>query len=546
MGQHSTPHSAPNRIVGPVVAALVVVILLAWALVAVLKPDSVRPAAAAPCASSMTLRITTSSSFAPVLADLAPKLARGPDCLRLEVGVVDGRAASGRLETMPPDVWIPDDGAWAMDAGDDVLVPRGQAGAGTVLATSPIYMVSDQTTAKRVTAAGGSWAALSGLLAAGSGMRLAVRDPAGSGDGMVAVGSLGEAIWLKSGMDSATVASVATRRVGRTVTGAGPALPNGPGEVGLVPEYALIPALDSSPAPLVALTGSDRTAMLRFTWLPLTAAVADPIRRAALDRLHGAIMSRSADQSLDAAGLRRPNGAVPPGVPAGQFPRLAAKPFDGMAPHHVDHVFAAWYPRERRANLLLVVDVSGSMADPAPGTTTPLIRLVASGCASVGALQPAESQLGLWEFGSRLSPPHDHRILLRSAPLTPAHRRALSTAVGKLAAQRTGTGLYDTILAAYRSAVASYRAGMPNQVLVFTDALNENDPGGLTLGQLTTGLRALADPRRPVSLAVAAFGSKPDGGLKAALKPVHGSLVRVTSGQQVAAVFVHAAVGGLR
>ena len=550
MGRHSSadraPDRAPNHVVARVVAALVVVILFAWGLVAVLKPDVVRPAAGAPCTSVTTLRIVTASSFAPVLADLAPQLARGRDCLRLEVSAIDGRPALGRLAAMEADVWIPDDAAWAMHTGDDVLAPHGQVGAHTILATSPIYMVSDQDTASRITAAGGSWAALSGLLTRDSGVRLVVRDPAGSGDGMVAVGSLGEAIWLTKGMDSATVASVAIQRVGRAVTGSRPALPSGSGEVGLVPEYALVRALDSNPAPLVVLTGTDRTAMLRFTWLPLAAAVADPDRRVALDRLLGALKSGSADQALSAAGLRRPDGEPPPGLPRGQLPRLAAKPFDEIAPHHVDHVFAAWYPKERRANLLLVVDVSGSMADPAAGTRTPLIRLVASGCASVGSLLPAESRLGLWGFGSRLDPPRDHRVLLQSAPLTPAHRRALSTVVGKLAAQRTGTGLYDTILAAYRSAVASYQPGMPNQVLIFTDALNEDDPGGITLAQLSTRLKATANSRRPVSVAVAAFGSKPDGGLKAALKPVKGSLVRVTSGHQVDAMFVHAAVGGLR
>jgi len=35
-----------------------------------------------------------------------------------------------------------------------------------------------------------------------------------------------------------------------------------------------------------------------------------------------------------------------------------------LAAHHVDHVFAAWYPADRRTSLLIVVDVSGSMDAP--------------------------------------------------------------------------------------------------------------------------------------------------------------------------------------
>jgi hypothetical protein len=547
MGRHrSSGSSSPNAVVARAVGALVAVILFAGALVAVMRPGSLLPAAADPCHGTTTLRVMTSSSFSPVLADLAPKLASNPDCLRLAVTVVDGRQAFDRLTFAKTDVWIPDDGAWAMRLGADVLTPPGQVGAHVVLATSPIYQVTDKATATRIKAAGGTWDALSGLLAGGSGVRLAVRDPAGSGDGLVAFGALGEAVWLKKGMDSATVASVATRRVSRAVTGGGPALPSRPGEVGLVPEYALAPALKSTAGQLDVLTGADRTSMLRFTWLPLTAAVANPARKAALERLLGALKSKAADRAIGAANLRRPGGGPPPGVPAGRVPQLASRSFDGILPHHIDHIFAAWYPEDRRAKLLVVVDVSGSMASPAPGTNTSLIRLVASGCASVDSLLPDDSQLGLWEFGSQLAPPRDYLTLVPSAPLTPDHRRALSGAIGKLAALSTGTGLYDTILAAYQSAVASYQPGMPNQVLVFTDGVNESDPGGITLKQLTAGISAVADPRRPVSLAVAAFGSKPDGGLKDALKQVESSVVRVGTAPQVAAVFVHAAVGGLR
>jgi NDP-sugar pyrophosphorylase family protein len=43
------------------------------------------------------------------------------------------------------------------------------------------------------------------------------------------------------------------------------------------------------------------------------------------------------------------------------------------------HVLTTWHPDRRRANLLVVVDVSGSMADPAPGTKKPLISLVSQG-----------------------------------------------------------------------------------------------------------------------------------------------------------------------
>ena len=51
----------------------------------------------------------TAASFAPVVAGVAPALAEGPDCVRLEVAVADGRAAAGRLAEPAADLWIPDD-----------------------------------------------------------------------------------------------------------------------------------------------------------------------------------------------------------------------------------------------------------------------------------------------------------------------------------------------------------------------------------------------------------------------------------------------------
>lgn len=552
MGRHASPRRGIQWLTALFVAvgvaiALTLVAFLAQAESKPLAAKSTPPAGA--CSqTSATLRVTTSTSFAPVLAAVTPALAAGKDCIHLEVATVDGRPALGQLAGRQADVWIPDDSAWAMRAAGQSLAPAGQAGAGTVLATSPIYMVTDPATARRITAAGASWAALSTLVAGNSGLTVVVRDPAGSGDGLVGAGSLADAIWLRKGMDSATVATLARLRHTRTVTGPGPALPARPGEVGLVPEYALLPLLDSTAKGLSVLSGADRTATLRFTWLPTAAAARDPGRRTKLARLLAALRDPSLDPTLRAAGLRRP-GAGPPAGGAGiaRLPALNAQPFGVIEPHHVDHVFAAWYPAERRENVLIVVDVSGSMSAIAPGTNSSLIRLVAQGCLTVGGLLPEDSRVGLWEFGSNLDKPRDYKVLLPTAPLSTTQHAALTTAASGLTALNTGTGLYDTLLAAYRSAVAEYHPGTPNQVVLFTDGRNEDDPGSITLTQLVAGLRAATDPRRPVSIAVAAFGTQPQAGaLAAALAPLKAKVLRVTSGGQVSAVFVHAAVGGLR
>ena len=125
-------------------------------------------------------------------------------------------------------------------------------------------------------------------------------------------------------------------------------------------------------------------------------------------------------------------------------------------------------------------------------------------------------------------------------------RQALGGAVNKLAAQETGTGLYDTILAAYTSAKNSYREGVPNQVLVFTDGRNESDKKTITTAQLAAGLGKVADPKRPILLSVVTFGKASEAKeIENAMKPVEGYVDVLNTADEVAAVFIHVAAGGL-
>ncbi len=529
-----------------VAAALVIAITVALVLRGSGDESTrlVEPAAQCPA----SLRIVTASSFAPVLTELAPTLESGDDCVHLEVNVADGRAAPQRVADLQADVWIPDDAAWAGAAGSLALAEAPQGGSGTVLATSPIYMVSDEATAGRLQSAGGSWLGLAKLATTDSGVKLAVRDPAGSGDGLVGVGDVGEAVWLDQGMDASAYALATAVPRTRTVTD-GQAMPAQTGEVGLVAEYALARARGegggAAPAGSRILAGSDHTAILRYTWLPTAAAVEDPIMTGLLARVLSALTDTDANDAIAKAGLRRPGGPPPPSEIKG-LPELKAPPFDVLIPHKLDHVFAAWYPAYRRSDILVVVDVSGSMGARAPGSDKPLIDLVSAGVLELGKLLPDDSELSLWEFGSRLDPPHDYRTLLPRGTLNDAQRSRLTRAAHALDAQNTGTGLYDTLLAAYKSAKAGYRAGIANQVVLFTDGRNEDDPGSISAAQLKASLSAAADPKRPVHVTVISFGPESNAAtLKKALESVGGYVDPISTADQVQAVFIHSAAGGV-
>ena len=72
-----------------------------------------------------------------------------------------------------------------------------------------------------------------------------------------------------------------------------------------------------------------------------------------------------------------------------------------------------------------------------------------------------------------------------------------------------GTGLYDTIDAAYRETLRTWRKDQQNVLMVMTDGKNE-DADGLSLAELGRSLRKLRDRARPVTVILIAYGRDAD------------------------------------
>jgi len=549
MGRHVAKRRQSGWLLFGIGAALVACAAAVIAVLAGTGEDKAPHAQSASAASgsasgssacSATLHAVTASSFAPVLARIATTVADGPKCVRLQITTADGQAAAGVVAATGADVWLPDDASWPNLPSGLHLDDR----QSDVVATSPMYLVTLSGAGNTLPASARSWAGLGAELARQGRWRLVVRDPATSGDGMVAAGVLASAVFKKSGMLDSALDLMRAQQVGRTITTPTMAAPTAPGEVGIVPEYALINAKQAARYSIVAPT--DSAALMRFSWLPASTATADPGKSAALLRLHQALTGPNAASILAAAGLRSPKWPAPqPRNSPVEFPALPATPFPVIRQHFLWHVLTTYQPAARRANMLIVVDISGSMADPAPGSQTPLIALVRDGVAQVNSLLPDTSRLGLWQFGAALDPPRDYQVLVPSGPLTAVQRARISAVGNALAARPTGTGLYDTILAAYRSQQANFEPGVPNELLIFTDGVNEDDPQSITSDQLKAGLAA-TDPHRKVELGIFAFGDRiPVGQLEAALAPVKGQVQPLSNASDVMAAFVHAVSGGL-
>ncbi|GAA2344048.1 substrate-binding domain-containing protein [Dactylosporangium salmoneum] len=504
-----------------------------------------------------TLRVITASSFSTVVSAAARTLRSGPDCILVDTTTADGRPAAGQLSQLNADVWIPDDASWAALAAPGSLVPtdkdsleKRDTSAGATLATSPILMVTDQPTAEKIKVQGNGWLALSDLLDnKNTGVRLVVRDPSLSGDGLVAAGAVGEAVWLKRGMDASSLALNTTLAVTRTVNHNLAATPETAGEVGLVPEYALLPTMDLAPAGRVYLAGADHTALLRYSWFPSAAAARDPKRSAALGRLFAAFTTTDGRQAINAAGLRGPGQTRPPFDGASVLPEPTAEPFPVLAPHHLQHVFATWDPEDRRSNLLIIVDVSGSntgsTSSPPPGNKQQPIDVLKAGCRVVGDLMPVGSRLGLWEISPGQT--GGYRKLLPTDRLDETSRAAFTRSVNALTTHRAGQGLLDTIVAGYQSVRDDWHDDMFNQVLILTDDAGRDSANAAAVADMVQKLSGLKDPERPVTISIVVLNRQDAADrLKDALaKPVGAYVDNAMSADDVQAAFIHVVAGGL-
>lgn len=259
----------------------------------------------------------------------------------------------------------------------------------------------------------------------------------------------------------------------------------------------------------------------------------DAADRAAAADFRSWLLSAEVQARLGFFGLRRADGTAGSEL-TGATQALSAEPMPPVGPRAADGPAAArtaWRLLTRRVSLLGLFDVSGSMAEPVPGSGRSKLDVARSAARAALGFFGDEDAIGLWEFSRQLDGGKDYRVLV---PLGPASapvagfpdRRVASVAAYRAMVPRTSTGLYDSVLAAYQSTVAAYRPGFVNTLVVITDGKNE-DPGSITLPTLLTELKKRYDPRRRVHIVTLAYGGGAD---QAALAQV----AKATDGLQFA------------
>ncbi|WP_433499928.1 extracellular solute-binding protein [Sphaerimonospora sp. CA-214678] len=191
----------------------------------------------------------------------------------------------------------------------------------------------------------------------------------------------------------------------------------------------------------------------------------------------------------------------------GLDPKEPATTLSVPAPNVLDRILKSWAELRKPANVLLVLDVSGSMGAEVPGTGKTKLDLAKQ--AAINALPqfgPNDS-VGLWMFSLKQDGNKDHRELV---PMGRGNQSRLKSRISGLIANG-GTGLYDTALASYEHVLQRQSGEAINAVVFLTDGRNE-DNNSITLDDLLAELHKEAG-QETVRMFTIAYGADADLGV---------------------------------
>ncbi|MEC3977937.1 substrate-binding and VWA domain-containing protein [Amycolatopsis sp. H20-H5] len=240
--------------------------------------------------------------------------------------------------------------------------------------------------------------------------------------------------------------------------------------------------------PLVAIYPSDGTLNSDHPYAVLNSA--DEARKQVAADFLGYLKSPEAQAKFTDLGFRTFEDKVGPqatpenGVQANAKINLIRPP----GPAVLDALLKSWTDLRKKANVLLVVDVSGSMGDPVKGTGKSKMDLAKQAAATSLAQFGDKDQVGLWMFSTQLSGDKDYQELVTVGPVGDSGRRDQLKGRLEGLTPQNGTGLYDSSLAAYQYMKQHLDPNAINAVVVLTDGRNE-DQNGVDLNNLVSQLK---------------------------------------------------------
>jgi Ca-activated chloride channel family protein len=490
-----------------------------------------------PCVGEIRLRVAAAAEIAPALRDTARDWATGARAAGNRCVVVDveavapadvavavtsaaGAALSGVTSesgtTLLPDVWVPDSITW-LDRVRTVGKPLVPAEAESI-ARSPVVIAMPEPVASGLgwPAARLTWTSLMQQVTGGQPLKLGIVEPVHDSAGLSGLMALGAAA-TEAGRDADALTVAVMRALIQGRTNATSELltkfPQRADAAAIASALTAAPLAEREvieynarrpPVRLAALYLEPAPPDLDYPYAVMPdlatgkAEVARDLRRALTGDEFGDRLAEAGLRDADGSGSR----AKFPSVPGAPIRTVATKPETAV----VARALATWVVVTMPARMLAVIDVSGSMLTPVPTAGGATRGQVSVAAARRGLnLFDDDWSVGLWVFSRRINGSRDYREILPIRPMRD-NRARLNQVIGTVAPIEGGeTGLYDTILAAYRTVKQGWDPKAVNSVVVLTDGFNRDD--GLTLDQLIAALRREKDARKPIQIIAIGIGN---------------------------------------
>lgn len=437
-----------------------------------------------------------------------------------------------------PDVWIPDSSLWmalAQTGSGGGIGKGGVSPTKTSLATSPIVVGLPQTLAQQLKQQGitatPSW---DNLLKAAGGVaggavtknqmipagtvRLVVPDPLKNAASMGSLMITSMLLANDPNRDTIFTGIVRTVRESIVPSVAAEFTQFHKGRAGKQPislssEQALWRYNQTRPGePAVALYPLEGTLSMDY---PFTITSKDDAKADGARLLEKAMSTEATRSDVQELGFRTPDGKAPGGFnqEAGVSP---ARPRQLPAPKTDDvaKTMQAWSKLTLGLRMLTLIDVSGSMAEKVGPS---LNRLQAIAQVSQGGLSMMsdDTELGQWLFSTDMNGTSPYKETISLGPLgervgSTTRRALFLSTLNQMQPKANGdTGLYRTLLAAYRTMNKTYKPEFGNSILLLTDGKND-DPGGPTLQATLKQLKGMQDPNKPIQVNMIGFGKGVD------------------------------------
>lgn len=478
MGRHATARTR-KRILLPLLAIALAAALGAATWVAMARSE--------PGCEPVRVVVAASPDIAPAVTEAARALDLA--CVAFDVQSRESHQVAAELTgTAPrPQAWIPSSTLFLRKAAGVPL-------SGPSIASSPVVLAVAEPIARALgwPLESLTWPEVLGHPGIAAGMPDPGRDPAG----VSALVALREV--AKDASDPAAAYVASLRKFSATTSGATvfPAAENAvlrhnsgllEGETASVAVYSpAAPALDYPFAEVEGATAQQGKAVAELKRTLLHGAAIGPQSELRAPGVQ-ALRLGETDQRVEAQGQR-----------SAEIPAAA----------EVAKALSQWAAVNVSARVQVLIDVSGSMSAPVPGTGKSRLRITLEAAENALHLFKSTSQVRFLAFATKVDGDRDHREILPMAPV--AQQLA---AVDRLRAVRAvpdgQTGLYDSVLDIYRLAHEEWERGKLNLVIVMTDGHN-TDPGGISRENLVAELGKLSDRDRPVPLIAIGIGPEAD------------------------------------